>query len=137
MFKYSLILIIITSRIILKIIYMCLEFQMEHNICMPRLIYDLVNLLLFYIFNAWWIFCNILLCQCAMIYTFPSICLYSEWLLSNVISDCTYNGVNLLEFYKTLFVNVNKTKCNSGISRKADTRWVVALLCWENYIFYN
>jgi hypothetical protein len=49
MFKYSLILIIITSRIILKIIYMCLEFQMEHNICMPRLIYDLVNLLLFYI----------------------------------------------------------------------------------------
>ena len=53
------------------------------------------------------------------------------------ISDCTYNGVNLLEFYKTLFVNVNKTKYNSGISRKADTRWVVARLCWENYIFYN
>ena len=51
------------------------------------------------------------------------------------ISDWTYNGLNLLEFYKTLFVNVNKTKYNSGISRKADTRWVVARLCWENYIF--
>ena len=49
MFKYSSILNIIASRIILKIIYMCLEFQMEHNICMRRLIYDLLNLLLFYI----------------------------------------------------------------------------------------
>jgi hypothetical protein len=49
MFKYSSILNIITSRIILKIIYMSFEFQMEHNICMRRLIYDLVNLLLFYI----------------------------------------------------------------------------------------
>jgi hypothetical protein len=37
MFKYSSILNIITSRIILKIIYMYFEFQMEHNICMRRL----------------------------------------------------------------------------------------------------
>ena len=47
MFKYLSILNIITSWIILKIIYMCFEFQMEQNICMrmPTCIYDLVRLL--------------------------------------------------------------------------------------------
>jgi hypothetical protein len=49
MFKYSSKLNIITSWVILEIIYMCFEFQMEHNICMRRLIYDLVNIFLFYI----------------------------------------------------------------------------------------
>jgi hypothetical protein len=49
MFKYSSKLNIITSWVILEIIYMCFEFQMEHSICMRRLIYDLVNLFLFYI----------------------------------------------------------------------------------------
>ena len=49
MFKYSSILNIITYRIILMIIYMCFEFQMEQKSCIRRLIYDLVNLFLFYI----------------------------------------------------------------------------------------
>jgi hypothetical protein len=49
MFKYSSISNIITSWIILKIIYMYFEFQIEQKSCMRRLIYDLVNLFLFYV----------------------------------------------------------------------------------------
>ena len=81
-FKYSSILNIITSWIILKISYMSFEFQIEQKMCMRRLIYDLVNL------NTWCLFCSILLCLCVMICTVQRICLYF-----NVIIDIRYSAV--------------------------------------------
>jgi hypothetical protein len=51
-------------------------------------------------------------------------------------SDCTmvWTCRNSIKLYLCMSI---KAKYNSGISRKADTRWVVAHLCWDNHIFYN
>jgi hypothetical protein len=101
MFKYSLILIIITSRIILKIIYMCLEFQMEHNICMRILIYELVNRFLFYISTRDVCFATYYFANVQWYTHFQAfVCIVSEWLLSHVSSVIfqLYHGENKLIF---------------------------------------